>query len=100
MQPRVVPNPIDVIFPMLGNAYYKGTQVVYGNVREPIVMGEWPLQGITRFRWPLKTRMPWHFAHQKGIFCYKVMPFSLKNAGATYQRAMKTIFEDMLHKMV
>jgi len=29
---------------MLGNAYYKGTQVVYGNVGEPIVMGEWPLK--------------------------------------------------------
>ena len=36
----------------------------------------------------------------KGIFCYKVMPFGLKNAGATYQRAMQTIFEDMLHKTV
>ena len=38
------------------------------------------------------------FRTPKGIFCYKVMPFGLKNAGATYQRAMQTIFEDMLHK--
>ena len=40
------------------------------------------------------------FCTPKGIFWYKVMPFSLKNAGATYQRVMQTIFEDMLHKMV
>ena len=30
-----------------------------------------------------------------GTFCYKVMPFGLKNAGATYQRAMVTLFHDM-----
>ena len=33
-----------------------------------------------------------------GTFCYKVMPFDLKNAGATYQRAMVTLFHDMMHK--
>ena len=32
-----------------------------------------------------------------GTFCYQVMPFGLKNAGATYQRAMTTIFHDLLH---
>ncbi|XP_019176554.1 PREDICTED: uncharacterized protein LOC109171913 [Ipomoea nil] len=40
------------------------------------------------------------FRTPKGIYCYKVMPFGLKNVGATYQRAMQTIFDDMLHKMV
>ena len=33
-----------------------------------------------------------------GTFCYKVMPFSLKNAGATYQRTMVTLFHDMMHR--
>ena len=32
-----------------------------------------------------------------GTYCYVVMPFGLKNAGATYQRSMMTIFHDMIH---
>ncbi|KAK8578866.1 hypothetical protein V6N12_069210 [Hibiscus sabdariffa] len=35
-----------------------------------------------------------------GTFCYKVMPFGLKNAGATYQCAMVTLFHDMMHKEI
>ena len=33
-----------------------------------------------------------------GTFCWNVMPFGLKNAGATYQRAITTIFHNMMHK--
>ncbi|KAL0444423.1 UNVERIFIED_CONTAM: Transposon Tf2-12 polyprotein [Sesamum latifolium] len=40
------------------------------------------------------------FRTPKGIYCYKVMPFGLKNDGATYQKAMQRIFNDMLHKNV
>jgi len=40
------------------------------------------------------------FRTPKGIFCYKVIPFGLKNAGVTYRRAMQTIFDDMLHKQL
>ena len=35
-----------------------------------------------------------------GNFYYVVMPFGLKNAGATYQRAMTAIFHDMIHGIV
>ena len=40
------------------------------------------------------------FRTPKGMFYYKVMPFGLKNARATYQRAMQNIFDDMLHKTI
>lgn len=33
-----------------------------------------------------------------GTFCWNVMSFGLNNAGATYQRAVTTIFHDMMHK--
>jgi hypothetical protein len=32
-----------------------------------------------------------------GTFAYRVMPFGLKNAGATFQRAMTYIFHDLAH---
>ena len=35
-----------------------------------------------------------------GAYCYTKMPFSLKNAGATYQREMNTIFHEHIHKTV
>ena len=35
-----------------------------------------------------------------GIYCYKVMPFGLKNARATYQQAMTRIFDDLIHQEV
>ncbi|RDX78976.1 hypothetical protein CR513_40657, partial [Mucuna pruriens] len=35
-----------------------------------------------------------------GTFCYKVIPFGLKNVRTTYQRAMVALFHDMMHKEV
>ena len=35
-----------------------------------------------------------------GLFEYLVMTFGLKNAGATYQRAMNYIFHDLIDRLV
>ena len=37
------------------------------------------------------------FVTQWGTFCYKVMPFGLKNDGVTYQRAMVALFHDIIY---
>ncbi|KAJ9542559.1 hypothetical protein OSB04_029065 [Centaurea solstitialis] len=36
------------------------------------------------------------FMTDKGIYCYKVMPFDLKNAGSTYQRLVNMMFKEHL----
>ena len=40
------------------------------------------------------------FITERGTYCYRVMPFGLKNAKAIYQRAATTLFHDMMHRDV
>ncbi|RVW18052.1 Retrovirus-related Pol polyprotein from transposon 17.6 [Vitis vinifera] len=40
------------------------------------------------------------FITEWGTYCYRVMPFGLKNAGATYQRVATSLFHDMMHRDV
>ena len=48
----------------------------------------------------LENREKTAFVTMWGTFCYKIMLFGLKNTGATYQRAMVTLFHDMMHKKI
>ena len=40
------------------------------------------------------------FVTSQGLFCYKVMPFGLKNAGTTYQRLMNKMFAQQIGRNV
>ena len=40
------------------------------------------------------------FITSQGLFCYKVMPFRLKNAGATYQRLVNKMFAPQIGRNV
>ncbi|PKI61305.1 hypothetical protein CRG98_018296 [Punica granatum] len=56
--------------------------------------------GCNQIRMTEEDKIKTTFTTMWGTFCYRVMPFGLKNAGATYQRAMVTLFYDMMHKEV
>ena len=40
------------------------------------------------------------FIMQKGLLCYRVMPFGLNNARATYQRLMNKMFTKQLGRII
>ena len=40
------------------------------------------------------------FITDRGLYCYKVMPFGLKNAGATYQRLVNAMFQNQVGRNV
>ena len=54
--------------------------------------------GYNQIRMAAKDAEKTTFRTLIGNFYYTVMPFGLKNAGATYQRTMTPIFHDMMHK--
>ena len=59
-----------------------------------------PFQGYHQIPLALDDQEKTTFVTPVGSYHYKVMPFSLKNAGSTYQRMMTKMFEPQLGKNV
>ncbi|KAL2248079.1 UNVERIFIED_CONTAM: Retrovirus-related Pol polyprotein from transposon opus [Sesamum indicum] len=55
-------------------------------------------QGYHHIRMANEERDKTSFITDKGINCYNMMPFGLKNAGVTYQRLVNRMFGDLLGK--
>ena len=53
--------------------------------------------GYNQIRMALKYVEKTAFRMLISNFYYTVMPFGLKNTGATYQRIMTTIYQDLMH---
>jgi len=53
------------------------------------------MDAFSRYNWILVVKDDQEktlFVISRGLYCYKVMPFGLKNAGATYQRLVNRMF--------
>ncbi|KAL2235270.1 UNVERIFIED_CONTAM: Retrovirus-related Pol polyprotein from transposon opus [Sesamum indicum] len=55
-------------------------------------------QGYHQIFMVAKDRDKSSFVTERGIYCYNVMPFGLKNAGATYQRLVNKMFANQIGK--
>ncbi|KAL2243861.1 UNVERIFIED_CONTAM: Retrovirus-related Pol polyprotein from transposon 17.6 [Sesamum indicum] len=53
-------------------------------------------QGYHQIYMPKEYREKTLFITGRGIYCYNVMPFGLKNAGATYQRLVNRMFKELI----
>ncbi|KAI3448541.1 hypothetical protein Pfo_005206 [Paulownia fortunei] len=53
-------------------------------------------QGYNQIRLAPEDQEMTSFVTDQGIYCYRVMPFGLKNAGATYQRLVNNMFSELI----
>ena len=52
--------------------------------------------GYNQIRMAKEDQEKTSFITSQGLYCYKVMPFGLKNAGATYQRLVNKMFSKQI----
>lgn len=56
--------------------------------------------GYNQIKMDIPNQEKTAFVTDRGLYCYKVMHFRLKNAGATYQRLVNHMFKDQIGKNI
>jgi hypothetical protein len=56
--------------------------------------------GYNQIRLKVEDEEKTAFITPHGLYCYMMMPFGLKNAGATYQRCMQAILKEQISRNV
>ena len=74
--------------------------LVDSTARHPMLSFMYGFSGYNQILMALEDMEKTSFITEWGTYCYRVMPFGLKNVGATYQRVATTLFHDMMHKDV
>ena len=73
-------------------------QLVDSTVRRKLLMFMDAFSGYNQIKMTKEDQEKTAFITSQGLYCYKVMPFKLKNAGATYQRLMNKMFSKQIGK--
>ena len=74
--------------------------MVYSTARLQLLSFMDAFSGYNQIRMEDADQEKTFFDTSQGLFCYKVMSFGLKNAGATYQRLMNKMFARQIGRNV
>ena len=74
--------------------------LVHSTARHQLLSFMDAFSGYNQIRMDKSDQEKTSFVTSQGLFSYKVMPFGLKNAGATYQRLMNKMFAHQIGKNV
>ena len=71
-------------------------QLVDSTARHKLLTFMDVFSGYNQIRMAEEDQEKTAFITSQGLYCYKVMPFRLKNAGATYQRLVNKMFSQQI----
>ena len=74
--------------------------LVDSTARHQILSFMYAFSGYNQIKMEVADQEKTSFITSQGLFYYKVMPFGLKNAGATYQRLMNKMFAHQIGRNV